>query len=375
MDDFDARRASLDLVTACVNHNKLSAAELPKLLGDVFKAISGFEIHAGAPAELDDKPNEAATKPEPAAAREKASAAARPASSKTARAKSSSADESPKAPPVPEPAVSIDESLADPGVIVSLITGEKFKMLKRHLTRHGLTEAEYRTRFNLPEDYPMVAPAYAALRRDVAMKMHAKNKNAVAHDKPAEAVASAVREETPLPVKAKAAPGRAAPKKASAPKKATVTDAGARKKTSARRVRAKGAIADATRGNAVEPAKTSLAGAQASPNPVPGAKTVPQSGLAKAAEAPKKAQTKKSAAKRRMARQPATQSKSADAAPGSAEDNRAAGASPAAAPAPTSPRPAARKPRKASGAPGTPEDGATAKPARKERRTLSPAYR
>ena len=374
MNDFDARRASLDLVTAFVNNNKLSAAELPKLLGDVFKAISGFEIHADALAELDDKPKGAARRPEPAAAREKTSAAAPPASSKSSRAKSSSPQESPKAPPASEPAVSIEESLADPGVIVSLITGEKFKTLKRHLTRHGLTEAEYKTRFKLPEDYPMVAPAYAALRRDVATKMHARNKNAVADDKPAEAIA--VTQEAPLPVKAKAASRKAdLKKKASAPKKATATDAGVRKKTSARRVRAKEAVLDATLGNAVEPAKTALAAVEASVNPVPGAKTVPQAQPVKAAEAPKRAQAKKSAPRRRMARQPATELKSADAAPGSVVGTKGADVSPAAAPAATSPKPAARKPRKASGAPGTPEDGARAKPARKERRILSPVYR
>jgi predicted transcriptional regulator len=46
------------------------------------------------------------------------------------------------------------------------------KMLKRHLgTDHGLTPAEYRTRWNLPADYPMVAPDYAARRRDLAVKI------------------------------------------------------------------------------------------------------------------------------------------------------------------------------------------------------------
>jgi predicted transcriptional regulator len=45
-------------------------------------------------------------------------------------------------------------------------------MLKRHLgTDHGLTPAEYRTRWNLPADYPMVAPDYAARRRDLAVKI------------------------------------------------------------------------------------------------------------------------------------------------------------------------------------------------------------
>ena len=46
------------------------------------------------------------------------------------------------------------------------------KMLKRHLsTEHGLTPDEYRARWNLSADYPMVAPDYAATRRDLAVKI------------------------------------------------------------------------------------------------------------------------------------------------------------------------------------------------------------
>ena len=59
MNDFDARRASLELVTAFVNNNRLTAAELPKLLGDVFKAISDFEAKSGEEADLDEKQFEA----------------------------------------------------------------------------------------------------------------------------------------------------------------------------------------------------------------------------------------------------------------------------------------------------------------------------
>ena len=46
------------------------------------------------------------------------------------------------------------------------------KMLKRHLaTDHGMTPAEYRAKWNLPSDYPMVAPTYAAQRKDLAVKI------------------------------------------------------------------------------------------------------------------------------------------------------------------------------------------------------------
>ena len=73
--------------------------------------------------------------------------------------------------PRPAPAVSIEESISNPDFIISLINGEKFKTLKRHLRANGLTETEYRERYNLPGDYPFVAPSYSRLRRGVAHKM------------------------------------------------------------------------------------------------------------------------------------------------------------------------------------------------------------
>lgn len=69
------------------------------------------------------------------------------------------------------PAVSVRGSVK-PDLITCLDCGAKMKMLKRHLgTDHGLTPAEYRARWNLPADYPMVAPDYAAKRRDLAVKI------------------------------------------------------------------------------------------------------------------------------------------------------------------------------------------------------------
>ena len=54
----------------------------------------------------------------------------------------------------------------------ALQNGKKMKMLKRHLmTDHGLTPAEYRARWGLPADYPMVAPRYAAARSMLAKKI------------------------------------------------------------------------------------------------------------------------------------------------------------------------------------------------------------
>ena len=71
----------------------------------------------------------------------------------------------------PEPAVSVRASVKKEH-IVCLDCGKKMKMLKRHLsTEHDMSPEEYRQRWDLPSDYPMVAPAYADTRRDLAKKI------------------------------------------------------------------------------------------------------------------------------------------------------------------------------------------------------------
>lgn len=67
-----------------------------------------------------------------------------------------------------EPAVSVRKSLASPDHIISLIDDKAYKTLKRHLERHGLTPAEYRQRYGLKVDYPMVSAAYSAARSAMA---------------------------------------------------------------------------------------------------------------------------------------------------------------------------------------------------------------
>lgn len=69
------------------------------------------------------------------------------------------------------PAVSVRRSLASRDHIISLIDGKPYKMLRRHLSTHGLTPEEYRRRYNLKPDYPMVAENYAATRRALAKKI------------------------------------------------------------------------------------------------------------------------------------------------------------------------------------------------------------
>ncbi len=113
-----------DIVSAYVSNNKIGSAELGKLIEDVHTAL---QRGPGAPA---------APEPEPR-----------------------------------EPAVSIRRSVT-PDFIVCLEDGKKFKSLKRHLHgEHGLSPEEYRSKWGLPRDYPMVAPNYAQARSDLAKSM------------------------------------------------------------------------------------------------------------------------------------------------------------------------------------------------------------
>jgi predicted transcriptional regulator len=73
--------------------------------------------------------------------------------------------------PKPQPAVAIRNSVK-PDYIVCLEDGKKLKMLKRYLrTNFDMSPEEYRARWGLPADYPMVAPNYAEKRRDLAKKI------------------------------------------------------------------------------------------------------------------------------------------------------------------------------------------------------------
>ena len=71
----------------------------------------------------------------------------------------------------PAPAVSIKRSVSA-DYIVCLEDGKKFKSLKRHLqSQYGMTPEDYRAKWGLPSDYPMVAPNYAKARSELARKM------------------------------------------------------------------------------------------------------------------------------------------------------------------------------------------------------------
>lgn len=109
-----------DIVAAYVSNNPVPVAELPKLIGDIHVALQNVGTPVAEPAvKL-------------------------------------------------EPAVSIRKSVT-PDYIICLEDGKKFKSLKRHLSTHyDLSPEEYRQKWSLPVDYPMVAPNYAAARSALA---------------------------------------------------------------------------------------------------------------------------------------------------------------------------------------------------------------
>ncbi|MDP4004597.1 MucR family transcriptional regulator [Methylobacterium sp. NEAU K] len=122
-EDPDYLTLSVDIVSAFVSNNPVPVPELPALIAAVHATLHGLS--------------------------------------------------QPSAPPVDElrPAVSIRRSV-QPDFIVCLEDGKKFKSLKRHLrTHYNLTPDEYRQKWGLAPDYPMVAPTYAAARSSLAKSM------------------------------------------------------------------------------------------------------------------------------------------------------------------------------------------------------------
>ena len=121
-----------DIVSSHVSNNSVAVSDLPGLISNVYTALSG--LGGKAPVEKVQQ----------------------------------------------EPAVSVRASIK-PDYIVCLEDGKKLKMLKRHLmTSYGLTPDAYRSKWNLPADYPMVAPSYAERRRSLAIRIGLGNKRPVA---------------------------------------------------------------------------------------------------------------------------------------------------------------------------------------------------
>ena len=103
------------------------------------------------------------------------------------------------------PAVSVRKSLASKDHIISMIDGKAYKTLRRHLSTNGLTPVEYRERYGLKADYPMVAENYSESRRAMA-------KHIGLGRKPGQ------RKVEEAPVEAGAEPEQAAPAPAPAPR-------------------------------------------------------------------------------------------------------------------------------------------------------------
>ena len=120
----DTLDMTADIVSAFVGNNSVPASELPSLIQSVYQALNS--ITTGEETKV----------------------------------------EAPK-----EPAVSVKKSISN-DFIVCLEDGRKFKSLKRHLrTKYGMSPEDYRAKWNLPKDYPMVAPNYAKARSDLAKQM------------------------------------------------------------------------------------------------------------------------------------------------------------------------------------------------------------
>jgi predicted transcriptional regulator len=122
--ELDLTSLTADIVSAYVSNNALSGDKLPDFIGSVYGALSRACFQGAEPQKIDLKP-----------------------------------------------AISVKKSVT-PEYIICLEDGKKFKSLKRHLRAHyDMSPEEYREKWGLPHDYPMVAPAYAAARSDLAKNM------------------------------------------------------------------------------------------------------------------------------------------------------------------------------------------------------------
>ncbi len=122
--ELDLTSLTADIVSAYVAHNAISGEKLPDFIGSVYGALSRASTQGVEPPKEELKP-----------------------------------------------AVSIKKSVT-PDYIICLEDGKKFKSLKRHLrSQYDMSPEEYREKWGLAHDYPMVAPSYAAARSDLAKNM------------------------------------------------------------------------------------------------------------------------------------------------------------------------------------------------------------
>jgi predicted transcriptional regulator len=127
----DLLRMAVDVVAAYLSNNQVATAQIPEIINSVFNSLTSLE-----------------------------------------------ADEVETTADHPKPAAPIRRSVT-PDYIICLEDGKKLKMLKRHLrTNYNMTPEDYRAKWNLPADYPMVAPNYARQRSEFAKKIGLGKKEA-----------------------------------------------------------------------------------------------------------------------------------------------------------------------------------------------------
>lgn len=120
----DVLRMAVEIVSAYVSNNSVAAAQVPEVISTVYGSLATLNGQSGS-----------------------------------------------ESTEVLKPAVSVRRSV-NPDYIVCLEDGKKLKMLKRHLrAAYGMTPDEYRAKWSLPADYPMVAPNYAAQRSTFAKQI------------------------------------------------------------------------------------------------------------------------------------------------------------------------------------------------------------
>jgi len=126
VENGDLIELAAEIVSAYVSNNSVPSADLPSLINEVYMALT--RVGSVQPVEI------ASTEP-------------------------------------PKPAISVKKSI-HPDYIICLEDGKKFKSLKRHLrTQYNMSPEQYREKWALPADYPMVAPNYAAARSRLAKEM------------------------------------------------------------------------------------------------------------------------------------------------------------------------------------------------------------
>ena len=137
-DNTELLTLTADIAAAYVSNNTVQASDVPSVIQTIYRALAGVGAAAAAPA------------PEPQ-----------------------------------KPAVPIKKSIT-PDYLISLEDGKKYKSLKRHLrTQYNMSPDDYRTKWGLPKDYPMVAPNYAASRSALAKSMGLGRGGAAKGAKPA----------------------------------------------------------------------------------------------------------------------------------------------------------------------------------------------